>query len=51
MEAMALGSGAGAGGNIQGIKFLGAPPGDGDLLLIPGAGDLGGGRRLAGGSQ
>ena len=27
------------------------PPGYGDLLLIPGTGDLGGGRQLSGGGQ
>ena len=30
-------------GRHQGFQFLCAPPGDGDLLQIPGAGDLGDG--------
>ena len=47
----ALGGGGGAGGHLQVIQRLWAFPGDGDLLLIPGAVDLGGGQRLAGGGQ
>ena len=48
---MVLGNRGGAGGNIQVIQRLWAPPGDGELLPITGEGDLGGGRRLAGSSQ
>ena len=39
------------GGQRQGIQRLWAPPGDGNLLMIPGKGDIGGGRRLAGSGQ
>ena len=39
------------GGHCQVFQCLWAPPGDGDLLQIPGAGDLGGVRRLAGGGE
>ena len=39
----------GAGGPLQVIQRLWAPPGDGYILLIPEAGDLRGGRRMAGG--
>ena len=41
-EAAALGSGGG-----EGIQRLWSPPGYGDLLMIPGEGDLGGGKWLA----
>ena len=41
-EATALRSGGGEGGHCQDIQRLWAPPVDGDLLLIPGTGDLGG---------
>ena len=44
----ALGSGEGVGGHLQGVQILWTPPGDGDLLLTPGAGDLGGRQLLAG---
>ena len=47
----AIGGGGGAGSHLHGIQRLWAPPGDGDLLPIPGVGDLSGGRRLAGGGQ
>ena len=47
----ALGGGGGGGGHLQVAQRLWASPGDGDLLLIPGVGDLGGGQRLAGGGQ
>ena len=50
-EVMALGVRGGAGSRLQGIWCLWAPPGDGDLLLIPGEGDIGGGRRLYKGGQ
>ena len=43
-EEKALGGGGGAVGHLQGIQRLWAPPGYGDLLLIPVAGDLCGGR-------
>ena len=35
----------------QGLQSLWAPPGDGELLQIPGTSDLGGRRRLAGGGE
>ena len=38
----------GEGGHRQGFQHLWAPPGDGDLLQIPGTGALGGRRRLSG---
>ena len=41
----------GEGGHHQGFQRLWAPSGDGDLFQIPGTGDLGGGRRLAGGGE
>ena len=41
----------GEGGRRQGFQRLWAPPGDDDLLKIPRAGDLGDGRRLAGGGE
>ena len=37
----ALSGGGGAGGHLQGIQRLWSPLGDGDLLPIPGSGDLG----------
>ena len=42
-EAAAIGGKGGLGGHLQGIQRLWAPPEDGDLLPILGAGDLGGG--------
>ena len=50
-EAMVLSSGGGEGVHHQGFQCLWLPPVDSDLLPIPGTGDLGGGRRLAGGGQ
>ena len=50
-EAIALKSVGGEGGHHQGRQRLLAPPGDVDLLLISGMGDIGGGRLLAGGGQ
>ena len=47
----ALGREGGADGHIQDIQRLWAPSGDGDLLLIPGEGDIGGRRGLAGGGR
>ena len=49
-ETMICGRG-GEGGHRQGFQRLWAPPGDGDLLQIPGTGDLGDGKRLAGGGE
>ena len=43
--------GGGEGGHLQVFQRLWAPPGDGDLLNIPGTGDLRDGRRLAGGGE
>ena len=50
-EATALDSRGVVGGHLKRIQRLWTPPEDGDLLPIPGAGDLGCGRRLAGGGQ
>ena len=50
-EATALGGGGGEGGHRQSIQHLSAPPGDGDLFLIPGKGDIRSRRRLGGGGQ
>ena len=47
-EVTALGGGEGAVGHLQGIQRLWGTPGGGDLLLMPGAGDLGGVQRLSG---
>ena len=41
----------GEGGHRQGFHPLWAPPVDGDLLQIPGAGDIGNVRQLAGGGE
>ena len=43
--------GGGEVGHHQGLQRLLAPPGDGDLLQIPDVGDVGSGRRLAGGVE
>ena len=43
-EATAMGGGGGEGGNQKEIQHLWDPPGDSDLLLIPGTGDIGSGR-------
>ena len=48
---MVLVSRGGVGGRLQGIQRLWAPPGDDDLLLIPGEGDLDSGQRLDSGGQ
>ena len=45
-EETAISGRGGEGGNRQGFKLLWAPPGDGDLHQIPGAGDIGDRRRL-----
>ena len=39
-EETAISDGEGEGGHHQGFQRLWAPPGDGDLLQIPRAGDL-----------
>ena len=39
------------GGHCQGFQRLWVPPGDGDLLQIPGAVDLGDRRQLSGGGE
>ena len=41
----------GEGGHCQVFQLLWAPPGDGDLLPIPGVGDIGSRRQLAGGGE
>ena len=50
-EATSLGSGGGVGTHLQGIQCLPAPPGDGELLPITGADDIGGGQLMVGGGQ
>ena len=50
-EAKVLDGGGILGGHLQGIQRLWEPPGDSELLLIPGASDLGGRQQLAGGGQ
>ena len=50
-EATAIGSRGGEVGHRQSFQRLLAPPGDGDLLQIPGTGDLGGRRRMDGGGK
>ena len=50
-EETAISSIRGEGDHLQGFQCLWAPPGDCDLLQIPGTGDLGGGRLLAGGGE
>ena len=50
-EVMAIGGRGGVGSHLQGIQRIWAPPGDGDLLLIPREVDLGGGQQLAGCGQ
>ena len=47
-EETVISSGGGEGGHPQGFQSLWAPPGDGDLLQIPRAGNLGNRRILAG---
>ena len=42
-EAMALGGGAGKGGNLKCVQRLWSLPLDGDLIHIPGEIDIGGG--------
>ena len=48
---IAIGGGGGEGCHFQVFQRLWAPPGDGELLQIPGVGDLGGGRGLSGGGE
>ena len=50
-EEMSISGGRGEGGHRQCFQRLWEPPGDSDLLQIPGMGDLGGRRRLAGGGE
>ena len=50
-EETAIIGGGREGGHRQGFQRLWAPPGDGDLLQIPRAGDLGDIRQLAGGGE
>ena len=50
-EETAASGGGGEGGHHQDFQCLWAPPGDGDFLKIPGAGDINGGRRLDGGDE
>ena len=46
-EETAISGGGEEGGHCQNIQRLWTPPGDGDLLQIPGAGDIGSGQLLA----
>ena len=41
----------GEGSRRPGFQRLWAPPGDGDILQIPRAGDIGGGQQLTGGGE
>ena len=50
-EATEINSRGGNGGHLQGFQRLWEPPGDGYILQIPGTGDLGGRRQLAGGGE
>ena len=50
-EKTVISSGGGEGGNHQGFHHPWAPPGDGDLIKIPGTDDLGSRTRLAGGGE
>ena len=50
-EETAIIGGGGEGFHQQGFQRLWAPPGDGDILQIPGLCDLGNGRQLAGGGE
>ena len=50
-EEMEISGGGGEGGHRQGFQRLWAPTGDGDLLQIPKAGDIGNGKQLAGGGE
>ena len=50
-EETEIGGGGGDRCHRQGIQSLWTTPGDGDLLQIPGAGDIGDGRRLACGGE
>ena len=51
VEATAIISGGGEGGHRQGFQRLWAPPGDGELLQIPGTGHIGGKKQLDGGGK
>ena len=51
VKATAPDSRRGEGGHIQGFQCIWTPPEDGDIFQILEAGDLSGGRQLAGGSQ
>ena len=46
-----ISGGGGEGGHRQGFQRLWTPPGYGDLLQIPGTGDIGGRQRLTGGGK
>ena len=50
-EATAISGRGWEGGHRQGFQRLWEPPGDGDLLQITGAGDLGDGQQIAGGGE
>ena len=50
-EETEISGGGGEGGQLQVFQRLWAPLRDGDLLQIPGTGDLGGGRRLSDGGE
>ena len=50
-EETEISSRRGEGGHRQGFQSLWAPPGDGDLLQIPGAVDIGDRQQLAGGDE
>ena len=50
-EETAIIRGGGEGGHRQGFQRLWSPPGDGDLIQIPRAGDIDNGQRLADGGE
>ena len=50
-EEKAISGGGGEGGHRQGFQSIWDPPGDGDLLQIPGSSDLGNGQLLVGGGE
>ena len=50
-EETAISGVGGGGGHHQVFQCLWAPPGDGDLLQIPGTSDLGNCQQLAGGGE
>ena len=50
-EETEISGGGGEGGHRQGSQRIWAPPGDGDILQMPGSSDIVNGGRLAGGGE